>query len=94
VSDIVKRLRESALAWANEIDTRREAAADIERLRGLLREARAVIFYAFNDESANEPHNAGENLRYMAMLASIDAALHDNGADVSVRAAVQPEGTP
>jgi hypothetical protein len=63
-----------------------------DELRGLLREARAVIFYAFNDESANEPHDAGENLRYMAMLARIDAALHDNSADVSVRATVQQTG--
>ncbi len=42
MSDIVERLRESAQYWVNEVDTRKEAADEIERLRGLLREAKPV----------------------------------------------------
>ena len=36
MNDIVERLRESADAWANEVDTRKEAADEIERLRAEL----------------------------------------------------------
>lgn len=43
MSDIVERLRESAQYWVNEVDTRKEAADEIERLRGLLRDARNAI---------------------------------------------------
>ena len=39
MNDIVERLRESADAWANEVDTRKEAADEIERLRAELKSA-------------------------------------------------------
>jgi hypothetical protein len=36
VRGIVERLRESAAEWIHEVDTRKEAAAEIERLRARL----------------------------------------------------------
>ena len=54
--------------------------AEAERL---LRNARYVVQYAFDDESANEPHDADENMMYAETLRVIDAFLRpaDSASD-------------
>jgi hypothetical protein len=82
VSDLLERLRGNI---GDESRNQEEAADEIERLRGLLREARSI---------ASDPYTAEYALT--AMLARIDAALSTNLPEISSGLtvnAVQPSGT-
>ena len=48
MTDIVQRLRESAEAGANEVDTRKEAADEIERLRAKAEKDEAMLRQAMD----------------------------------------------
>jgi hypothetical protein len=80
VSDIVERLRESAEHWLHEVDTRKEAADEIERLRGLLER---VVPYL--DRGMQALHRD-----IAAALAG--AAVQPNGATGWIDNAVTPPG--
>jgi hypothetical protein len=60
----------------------KQHVAERDALRELLKESRHVIQYAFDGESADDPHDADENKMYSETLARIDAAL------------LNPPGTP
>jgi hypothetical protein len=53
----------------------RALLAYVDALRELMKESRHVIQYAFDGESADDPHDADENKMYSETLARIDAAL-------------------
>lgn len=80
MNDIVTRLRESAAAWANEVDTRLEAADEIARLRKELDGLK--VYHPVSDQTLRKSLQPLIPYAYLDAGVAIVKELFRIGADI------------